>query len=45
MLFANLQTAAAILNTLWLCLCDGLHYSEVCFDIADALMRPVKHGQ
>ena len=43
-LFANLQTAAAILNTLWLCLCDGLHYSEVCFDIADGLMRPVKHG-
>ncbi len=42
-LFANLQTASAILNTLWLYLCDGLHYSEVCFDIADGLMRPVKH--
>ena len=40
-LFANLMAASAILNTLWLCLCDELHYSEVCFDIADGLMRPV----
>ena len=43
-LFANLQTAASILNSLWLCLCDRLHYSEVCFDIADGLMRPVPHA-
>ena len=40
-LFANLMAASAILNTLWLCMCDELHYSEVCFDIADGLMRPV----
>jgi hypothetical protein len=40
-LFANLTVAATMLNTLWLHLCGGLHYGEVCFDIAEALMRPV----
>lgn len=40
-LFANLAVASALLNTLWLHLCDRLHYGELGFDIADALMRPV----
>jgi hypothetical protein len=40
-LLANLAAASAILNALWLYLCDALHYSEVAFDIADAAMRPV----
>ncbi len=40
-LFANLMAAASILNALWLFLCGGLHYSEICFDVADGLMRPV----
>jgi hypothetical protein len=39
-LFANLMTASAMLNALWLYLCGGLHYSELEFDIADGLMRP-----
>ncbi|MBI2926279.1 MAG: ThiF family adenylyltransferase [Verrucomicrobia bacterium] len=40
-LFTNLTVAAAMLNTLWLHLCGALHYSELAFDIADGLMRPV----
>ena len=40
-LFTNLTVAAAMLNTLWLHLCGTLHYSELAFDIADGLMRPV----
>lgn len=40
-LFANLTVAAAILNTFWLHLCQATHYAELCFDIADGLMRPV----
>ncbi len=40
-LFANLAVAGAMLNALWLHLGGDLHYGEVCFDIADALMRPV----
>lgn len=40
-LFANLMTASAMLNALWLHLCGSLHYSEAVFDIAEALMRPV----
>ena len=40
-LFANLAVASALLNTLWLYLCGALHYGELCFDIADGLMRPV----
>ncbi len=41
LLLANLQTAAAILNTLWLYLCNASHYSELAFDIAEGLMRPL----
>lgn len=40
-LFANLAVASVMLNTLWLHLCGALHYSELAFDIADGLMRPV----
>lgn len=40
-LFANLTTAAAILNTFWLYLCGELHYSELAFDIHDGWMKPV----
>jgi hypothetical protein len=40
-LLANLAAASAILNALWIYLCDQLHYSEVAFDIADAVMRPI----
>ena len=39
-LFANLATASAMCNALLLYLSGALHYSEVSFDIADALMRP-----
>ena len=42
-LFANLMAAACILNSLWLYLCGegALHYSEIVFDIAKGLMRPL----
>jgi molybdopterin/thiamine biosynthesis adenylyltransferase len=40
-LFANLAAASAMLNAFWLYCCDALHYSELAFDIADGLMRPV----
>ncbi len=40
-LFANLAVASAILNTFWLHVCGATHYSEVSFDIAEGLMRPV----
>jgi molybdopterin/thiamine biosynthesis adenylyltransferase len=40
-LFSNLAAASAILNAFWLYCCDALHYSELGFDIADGLMRPV----
>lgn len=40
-LFANLAVASTLLNTFWLHLCAALHYSELAFDIADGLMRPV----
>jgi hypothetical protein len=40
-LLANLASASAILNTLWLHLCGSLHYHELAFDIAEALMRPL----
>ena len=39
-LFANLATASSILNTLWLHLCGAAQYDELCFDIADGMMRP-----
>lgn len=40
-LFANLAVASAILNTFFLHVCGSTHYSEVSFDIAEGLMRPV----
>lgn len=40
-LFANLATASAMLNTLWLHLCGRLPYPELCFDIALGKMSPV----
>jgi molybdopterin/thiamine biosynthesis adenylyltransferase len=40
-LFTNLAAASAILNAFWLYCCDESHYSELVFDIADGLMRPV----
>lgn len=40
-LFTNLTTAASILNSLWLYLCNALPYSELAFDISKGLMRPV----
>lgn len=40
-LLANLAAASAMLNALWLHLCDRLHYSELALDIADGLMRPL----
>lgn len=41
-LFANLAAASGILNALLLVLSGALHYDEACFEIAEALMRPVK---
>ncbi len=42
MLFTNMMTATCILTTLMLQVCDGaLHYSELSFDVADGVMRPV----
>ena len=40
-LFANLATASAICNALMLYLSNRMHYSELCFEIADGLMRPM----
>lgn len=40
-LLANLLAASSLLNALWLVLSDSLHYSEIGFDIADGLMRPL----
>ena len=40
-LFTNLLVATSILGSFWLHLCDELHYSEVAFDLADAVMQPV----
>ncbi len=41
-LFANLTTAAAMLNAFFLHTCHHLDYPELSFDIADGLMRPVQ---
>jgi hypothetical protein len=41
---ANLQTAAAMLSTLWLHLSGQLPYAELAFDIALARMRPLPFG-
>jgi len=40
--FANLAAASAMLNAFYLYVCRDLEYAEVCFDIRDALMRPVE---
>jgi hypothetical protein len=40
-LFTNLLVATSILGSFWLHLCGRLHYSEVAFDLADAVMNPV----
>ncbi len=40
-LFANLMAACSMMNALWLSLCGALHYHEICFDVADGLMRPL----
>jgi hypothetical protein len=42
LLFTNLATASAILNAMFLQLCDALHYPELCFDIAAGAMRPLE---
>ncbi len=42
LLFTNLQTAAAMLNTYRGVLCENLGYEELAFDTAEALMRPVR---
>jgi hypothetical protein len=41
LLFANLATASALLNAFFLHTCRELCYPELCFDIAEGLMRPV----
>jgi hypothetical protein len=41
-LFTNLTTATVMLNAFFLHACRSLDYPEVCFDIADGLMRPVR---
>ena len=42
LLFTNMMTATCILNTLMLHVCDdALHYSDLSFDVADGVMRPV----
>jgi hypothetical protein len=40
-LFTNLATASAMLNAFFLHACRCLGYPELCFDIAEGLMRPV----
>ena len=41
-LFTNLTTASAMLNAFFLHACRSLDYPELCFDVADGLMRPVQ---
>jgi hypothetical protein len=41
LLFTNLATASALLDAFLLHACRALGYAEVCFDIAEGLMRPV----
>ena len=40
-LFTNLATASAMLNAFFLHICGALSYPELCFDVAEGLMRPV----
>lgn len=44
-LFTNLTTACAMLNTFYLHLCHVLHYDELCFDLVEGLMRPLSLPQ
>ncbi len=41
-LFANLATASTMLNAFLLYVCDCLDYQEICFDIAEGVMRPLQ---
>jgi len=41
LLFTNLAAASCILNAFLLHVCGALHYSELCFEIYDGLMRPM----
>jgi hypothetical protein len=41
LLLANLAAASSLLNATWLYLSGGLSYSELAFDIAEGLMRPL----
>ena len=41
-LFTNLATASAILNAFFLHACRRLDYPELCFDIADGRMQPLR---
>lgn len=40
-LFTNLTTASALLGAFFLHVCDALPYPELCFDVAEGLMRPI----
>jgi molybdopterin/thiamine biosynthesis adenylyltransferase len=40
LLVTNRMTATAVLSAIWLHLCGALHFSELAFDVQDALMRP-----
>jgi predicted ThiF/HesA family dinucleotide-utilizing enzyme len=40
-LFTNMQVACSMLHTVLLYTSDELHYSEVAFDVADAVMQPI----
>jgi hypothetical protein len=44
-LFTNLATASAMLNTFLLHICSVLDYPELCFDIAAGRMRPLDWGR
>jgi len=42
LLFTNMMTASCVLNTFALAISgDALHYTELSFDVADGVMRPV----
>ncbi len=41
-LFTNLATASAMLNAFFLYACRRLDYPELCFDIADGRMQPLR---
>lgn len=41
LVLTNLAVASAMLNAFFLLLCNALHYSELCLDIAEARTQPV----